>query len=210
MQIITDGLYLVFCYLLGSINSALTLTRVVKHVDIRQLGDGNAGATNVFQNVSRSLGVFVFFVDFIKGMVPLYLGDQLSISTFLIAVGGSLTVLGHDFPLIYGLRGGTGIASVFGGATYLDPRMGIQLFSFIVLVFALCWVFDVHLFNFSYIDESEAAGFILLIFLITSCGNTLLRSYFFLSLSVIVFKHRHKALEILTGRPQKDKQNNRT
>lgn len=192
-------LYLLFCYVLGSINSALLLTYIFKRVDIRTLGDGNAGATNVFQNVNKFLGAIVFLVDFIKGMIPIYVGNLLLFHAGVIVIGGALTILGHDFPLFFGFKGGTGITSILGGVFYINNQIGIQICVIFVVAFTLFSFFKKHFFNFSYLEESEVIGFVLAIFLILKNGSILLKEYFFLSLSIIVFKHRDKVVEIFSG-----------
>ncbi|WP_169333498.1 glycerol-3-phosphate acyltransferase [Coprothermobacter platensis] len=198
-------LYLLFCYVFGSTNTALIITRALKHEDIRVLGDGNAGATNVFMNVSNTLGILVFFIDFVKGMLPFLIGTLLSIPSSLLAVGGTLTIVGHDFPMFFSFRGGTGIASVFGGTFYLYPRMGFQLFLFMAIVYGMCYVFQVRYFNFSYLEESEAAGFIFLLLSLTNFHNELFQCYFLLCLSVIILRNREKVMEIFGGRPKRER-----
>ncbi|HUM43398.1 MAG TPA: glycerol-3-phosphate acyltransferase [Fervidobacterium sp.] len=198
-------LFLFFCYFLGSANTALFVTWAVKGMDIRHFGDGNAGSTNVFRHVSKPLGIFVFFADFLKGMIPFYVGSILALPAYVLAVGGSLVVVGHDFPLFFGFRGGTGIASVFGGVFGAAPMIGIQLFAFIIMIFSACYIFQAHFFGFSYLEEGEAAGFLFLIYLVLSNGDSMLKMYFFLSLLVIVFRQKEKVVEIFSSRLQREK-----
>lgn len=192
-------IYLSLCYVLGSINTALVLTYIFKRADIRAFGDGNAGATNVFQNVNRFLGAVVFLVDFIKGMLPFYIGHLLLFQGGVIVIGGALTILGHDFPLFFDFKGGTGITSILGGIFYIDRKIDIQILMFFVVSFLIFYFLRAHFFNFSYLEESEAIGFVLAIFLILKNGSIILKEYFFLSLSFVVFRHKDKVAEMFSG-----------
>ena len=191
-------LFLIFCYLLGSINTALFITYLFKHVDIRTLGNGNAGTTNVFQNVNKFLGVLVFFIDFFKGMLPFYIGSKFMLQNGLVVIGGSLVVLGHDFPLFYGFNGGTGNVPLLGGMFCIDYRIVIEFFIICILVIAFFSLFKIHLFGASYLDETETFGFGLTILLIIITGSTLLKEYFFLSFFITALRHWDKVTDVFS------------
>ncbi|MGC9099914.1 MAG: glycerol-3-phosphate acyltransferase [Caldisericum sp.] len=195
LHIIT--LYLLFSYSLGAFNSAYLLTLFLYKKDIRNFGDGNAGTTNVYENINRFLALLVFIIDFVKGFFPIYLGNKLKLINCLIALGGATEILGHDFPILFDFRGGTGITSLLGGVFAIDSKIAIFLFGLFLMFFALFSFFDVSLFNFKPLEESEALVFIFAIFIILRSNNRLLQEYFFLSLAIIVYRHWRKAIYIL-------------
>lgn len=105
--------WLALGYLLGSIPFGLLLTRAAGLGDIRSIGSGNIGATNVLRTGNRKLALATLLLDAVKGAVAVLLAVWLSgTDAGLIAGGGA--VLGHTFPLWLGFRGGKGVATAFG------------------------------------------------------------------------------------------------
>lgn len=198
MRILTILLYLIFSYSIGSFNSAYLLTLLFLHRDIRNYGDGNAGTTNVFENVSKSLAILVFCLDFIKGLIPIYLGQRLSFNYNVVAIGGALEILGHDFPIFFELRGGTGITSLLGGIFALDKYIALSLSVFFIISFSFFSILNRNLFGLRPLEQSEALSFLVAIGIIIKSDNILLKEYFFLSLIIIVYRHWRKALYIFS------------
>lgn len=112
---------LVFAYLLGSLPTALIVARRFKNVDIRTVGDGNMGARNTYHSIGPKFGVMVAVIDFGKGALPVLLAYLLSLELGWQFLAGVLAILGHDFPVFAGLRGGQGTASTLGTMAALFP-----------------------------------------------------------------------------------------
>lgn len=120
MMILCTVLSMVVAYLLGSINFAIVVTCLLRHEDIRTMGSGNAGMTNVLRNLGKGPAVLTFLGDFLKGFVAVLLakffcqtmlGDIPVLLLYLTALGA---VLGHTFPLYYHFKGGKGIVVSVG------------------------------------------------------------------------------------------------
>jgi len=134
-------------YLLGSMNWAIILTRVFKGADIRQVGSGNAGATNVLRAYGPVLAAMTFIGDVGKGVLASLLGGWL-ITAFdtvsaadtatLALVGryaaGLFVVLGHMFPLFHRFKGGKGVAASAGLLFVLDWRAAVICLSTFIIV----------------------------------------------------------------------------
>ena len=99
-------------YLLGSIPVGLVLSRLAGHGDIRQIGSGNIGATNVLRTGSKGLAALTLLLDVAKGWGAVALARHWGEPAALAA--GLFAVLGHMFPLWLGLRGGKGVATALG------------------------------------------------------------------------------------------------
>jgi glycerol-3-phosphate acyltransferase PlsY len=112
---------LVFAYLLGSMPTALIASKRFKGVDIRTVGDGNMGARNTFHSVGPKFGLMVAVIDFFKGALPVLLAYLLGLELGWQFLAGALAILGHDFPLFAGFRGGQGTASTLGTMGVLFP-----------------------------------------------------------------------------------------
>src|SRR6266566_686979 len=121
----TFAAVVVFGYLLGSCPWGYWLVRLVKHEDIRRVGSGNIGATNVWRTYGRSLGVPVVLLDVLKGFVPAFLGVLL-VSHICGIVAGTAAMLGHWRPLFLRFeKGGKMVATGAGVFLAVAPWVGL-------------------------------------------------------------------------------------
>lgn len=106
--------YMLLTYLVGSISSAILVSRLFGLPDPREHGSGNPGATNVLRLGGKfsALGVLIF--DILKGMIPVWSGYYLGFSQFTLGLIALMACLGHIFPVYYKFKGGKGVATAFG------------------------------------------------------------------------------------------------
>ena len=120
-------------YLLGSIPFGLVLTRVAGKGDVRKIGSGNIGATNVLRTGSKLLAALTLILDCLKATAAILLSQMLfGEETGAVAAAGAM--VGHLYPVWLGLRGGK------GAATLLGVLLGLQLWP-AALVYAAVWIF---------------------------------------------------------------------
>ncbi len=146
-------------YLLGSVNFSIVLSKCLKGDDIRNSGSGNAGATNMLRTYGKKLAVVTLILDVLKGVISVLFGMFLTFlaSKYIVSVGneglavsndtfiriqqqlpyyrllsGVGVVLGHNFPLYFGFKGGKGVATSLGTILAFNWQVGL-----IVAVFAL-------------------------------------------------------------------------
>ncbi|MBC8024448.1 MAG: glycerol-3-phosphate 1-O-acyltransferase PlsY [Steroidobacteraceae bacterium] len=129
---------ILLAYLLGSIVGSLVVGKLRGGVDVRQMGSGNAGATNALRTQGAAFAIWVFLIDIAKGWIaarwmPLLLlpgipasGPELA--GWLAAACAFAAILGHVFPVWHGFRGGKGVATLVGAFAGLDPMMLLPLF----------------------------------------------------------------------------------
>lgn len=126
-------------YLLGNINGAILLSKLVEKDDVRRHGSGNAGFTNFFRSYGRSNSLFVILIDGLKAAAACWLGGWLlgkyGCPTEGMLLGGLAATLGHDFPALLGFHGGKGIVCGFAAAVVTDWRIGLIM----LLVFCLAY-----------------------------------------------------------------------
>ncbi len=130
-------LILVVAYLIGSLPSAVIVARLLTQTDIRQLGDGNMGARNVQRTLGWAPGILVAGLDFGKGILAVSLSDFVGASLEQQMLAGAAAVLGHDWPLFAGFRGGQGMATSLGVLMLIAPLqtgLGLVLFGAAYLV----------------------------------------------------------------------------
>ena len=138
MEINFIVLFLVF-YLIGSIPFAYILTKFFGLGDIRNIGSGNVGATNVLRTGNRILALIVLFLDILKGSIPLIILKNYflqSSSELVIYTLGSFVILGHLFPIWLKFRGGKGVATYIGYIFSVDYVFGlIYIFLWLIIAF---------------------------------------------------------------------------
>ena len=101
-------------YIIGSIPTAYIAGRLLKDRDIRQMGDGNMGARNAYHELGHKAGIFIFFADATKGALPILIAQSAHLSEEFILITGAATVIGHNWPISLGFRGGRGEAATIG------------------------------------------------------------------------------------------------
>ncbi len=126
----------VFGYALGSIPFGLILTRLAGAGDIRSIGSGNIGATNVLRTGSRSLAALTLLLDAGKGAGAVLAAAIYGPDIAIVAAAGAF--LGHLFPVWLGFRGGKGVAVALGIALALAPLVGVLCCAVWLLVAAVC------------------------------------------------------------------------
>lgn len=109
----TDCWVVFVSYVIGLLPSAYIAGRFLKGVDIRELGDGNAGAANVYRNISHTAGVAVLAADIGKGALAILLA-QVVASQPVVLLSGVAVVAGHNWPIFLKFKGGRGLATTIG------------------------------------------------------------------------------------------------
>lgn len=112
--LLTIGLTAVAAYLLGSIPFGLIVTRLGGAGDVRSIGSGNIGATNVLRTGRKELALFTLLLDAGKGAAAILIARWLFDNDFTTALAGGAAFVGHLFPVWLGFKGGKGVATFFG------------------------------------------------------------------------------------------------
>ena len=222
-QIVLFVLFPVGGYLLGSVPFGL-LIGLSRGVDIRSQGSGNIGATNVSRTLGRKWGIFCFFLDVSKGLIPVLLalfyfrsiGEAASGTLSLAGQGavllaGGTCILGHMFSVYQGFRGGQ------GGATSLGVVLGIwPYFTFTAVFVFLIWTAVWGMTRYVSLASINAAiafpvGFLVLVYQIESWELQqlwLLFTFSCLMAALIIFRHRSNIIRLLAGTEPRGKKNN--
>ena len=123
-------------YLLGNISVGILVAKLYGIKDIRKVGSGNAGSTNVLRNLGWLPSVLTLVGDCLKSFIAAQLGRYLAGDVGLL-IGGTAAILGHDFPVFFKFKGGKGIAASLGMILTINPWLGIGLTGVVVLIAAL-------------------------------------------------------------------------
>ena len=137
MPLVTNFLFITVFYLIGTIPFALILTKLLGHGDIRNIGSGNVGATNVLRTGNKYLAFAVLCLDIAKGLLPflilkLFYDTNTLHSIFLC----HFAILGHIFPIWLKFKGGKGVATYIGFLIGLNFLIGLYfLLTWIIIAF---------------------------------------------------------------------------
>jgi glycerol-3-phosphate acyltransferase PlsY len=132
---------LVGAYLIGSVPFSWLVARRFGVKDVRTVGSGNVGATNVMRSAGKTAGTIAFVLDFVKGAVAALLARQLSPEPWLPAAAAAAAVVGHIHPVWLRFQGGKGVATGAGAMLPLAPlATGLALLAFPLVLFATRYV----------------------------------------------------------------------
>jgi len=138
----TNILLLILAYLIGALPFSIIAGKLLKGIDIREHGSGNAGATNTFRVLGKKAGIPVLFLDVLKGFLAVSLahysefGSNTEMFINLSLAFGVAAVLGHVFPVYIGFRGGKGVATLLGLMIGVFPQAAfVSIVVFILTLF---------------------------------------------------------------------------
>ena len=145
MSVVTHLVIALIAYALGSIPFGYVLVRLFRKEDIREVGSGNIGATNVVRSGAKGLGALTFLLDALKGYVAvmaagwvlgLHIFEQVSPQD-ATAVAALAAIAGHIFPVWLGFKGGKGVATAFGVFVAIAWLAAVAALLMFIVVFAL-------------------------------------------------------------------------
>lgn len=218
----------VIAYLLGSISFSILFTKLFAHrQDIRSMGSGNAGTTNVLRSVGAKAAAFTFIFDFAKGILAVFIGRLLFtwMTTFTTIEGvgagelvqygayiaGFCCAIGHIFPIFFGFKGGKGVLTSWAIIALIDWRAFVLVIIVFIIVFlcskivslaSICAgssfpIFTLILNTYDYIHQSSAAGSTTLFYVVFSVVIAALQAF------ILVYKHRANIQRLRAGEEKK-------
>ena len=186
-------LIILVSYLFGSIPFGLLLTKIFLKKDIREIGSGNIGATNVLRAGNKILGYSTLVLDILKAVLPIlyikfFMSDYLYISALSIFIG-------HVFPIWLRFKGGKGVASYLGILCCLDI--------FTALIFGVVWISVFVLFKFSSLSSLLASLTIPIFHFFYSSNSDYY--FYFMMFILIFFTHRENIKRLRNNTESKSK-----
>ncbi len=201
-----DGGLLVGAYLLGAVPFAYIVAKNVQGIDIRTVGSGNVGATNVARVLGRKWGILVFCLDALKGFLPVAAAQWLNgrgvgaaDPPLIIALTALAAIAGHNWPLYFGFRGGKGMATSCGAFAAIFP---------LGLIIALgVWVISAVATRYVSISSMAAAVAILVAALVLQhapfAGGKYITSLAALAAILAIVRHRSNIRRLMDGSEDK-------
>lgn len=178
---------LIFGYLLGSIPFGLLLTRAAGLGDVRSIGSGNIGATNVLRTGNKKLAAATLILDMLKGTAAVLIAGHYGMEFGLFAGFGAF--LGHLFPAWLGFKGGKGVA------TYLGVLIGLVWQA--ALIFAAVWLLMAILFRYSSLAALSAA--VIVPIALWFLATPVIAGLFAVMSIILIYKHRTNISRLMAG-----------
>ncbi|MBC7361298.1 MAG: glycerol-3-phosphate 1-O-acyltransferase PlsY [Candidatus Aminicenantes bacterium] len=187
-------IFLVASYLLGAIPTGYLLVKLTTRRDIREVGSGSTGATNVLRYKGWRLAIPVMLVDILKGFLPALLASVYLQDRTLALLGVLAAVIGHCYPVYLKFRGGKGVATSVGGFLYLASLP--LLLSLVVMV--------VLLLIFRYVSLATITGlFLFPLFVLILYKDYNLFLIGLLTFLIVVIRHKENIRRLLAGTERK-------
>lgn len=190
---------IIIAYFLGSIPTALLISRKFFGIDIRDYGSGNMGATNTFRVLGSKYGTIVMIGDILKGVaaallftfLPFYVENEVARINLMICLGVA-SVFGHIFPIFAGFKGGKGVATLFGLVIALQPVIALSCVAVFILVLYLT----------RYVSLSSILAALMLpvsVLWIWNEGEILYRGFALMVAALVVITHQKNIGRLLRG-----------
>lgn len=190
-------IFLIISFFLGAVPFGFLTAYLVKGVDIRKIGSGNIGATNVFRAVGKGWGIAVFIFDFLKGAAAVFLMKFFipQAAGWFFILAAALAVCGHNWTPFLKFKGGKGVATSVGGVaalSFIFAKLGLVL-----LLSLTVWVLVFSIYRYVSLASILAGGcfFILSLFF---CLDLEVKIFSFLLVVFILIRHKSNIKRIIT------------
>ncbi len=192
-------LTVILAYLIGSISIGYLFARWFKGVDIRKMGSGSAGATNISRLMGFKSAVLVLILDALKGYLAVFLAllmfqQNLLAGEWVVLLSGVAVIAGHNWPLFFSFKGGRGAATMLGVFLALIPVEALTVFAIVIVIIAVT--------RYVSLGSIFGAAAIPVTMLITGKPS----EYFYFGLViglVIIFQHRENIKRLLNKKESK-------
>ena len=133
---------LITAYLLGNISTSYIVAKRLAGVDIRTQGSGNAGSTNVLRTLGKKAGALTFIGDVLKGLIAVLIARFIAYGvnlddTTCAYIAVVAVVLGHNYPVFLGFKGGKGVATSLGSMLGMNPLVALLCLGFFIIIVAI-------------------------------------------------------------------------
>ena len=195
MEIILNLLILFLGYLFGSFPSGYLAGRIAKGIDIRSLGSGSTGATNVLRHIGKRAAITVFLLDLFKGVLSILLAKYFLLNdSWQVAIGLS-TLIGHIWPVWLNWKGGKAVATGLGIFLGLSWQVGLATLGIFIIIITLFRIVSLA-------SVSAALALPLIMFLSFSNSNFSLPFLIIslLAMTLVIWRHRENIVRLIKGK----------
>ncbi len=185
-------------YLFGSLPSGYLAGRIAKGVDIRSLGSGSTGATNVLRHIGKRAAITVFLLDVFKGVLSILLAKYFLLNDAWQVSVGLATLIGHIWPVWLNWHGGKAVATGLGIFLGLSWEVGLATFG--------CFLLVISIFRIVSLASVSAAFALPLIMFLSFNNSSISLPYLVISLlamTLVIWRHRENIIRLIKGKEPK-------
>ncbi len=184
---------LIIGYFIGSIQIPIMAGKILKKIDIRDYGSGNAGSTNVARVLGVKVAVTVFILDILKGVAPYLIVKHFFNAEYAIVIGLGI-VIGHNFPVFMNFKGGKGAAISLGIMTAFSPVLGALILVMAVLIVSTT----------KYVSLASINGALMAVIYVFVTNTTVVEKTTICIMAVLlVYQHRGNIKRLIKGEENK-------
>jgi len=198
MEITLNLLILFLGYIFGSFPSGYLAGRIAKGIDIRSLGSGSTGATNVLRHIGKRAAISVFLLDVFKGVISIFLAKYFLLNDSWQVAMGLSTLIGHIWPVWLNWRGGKAVATGLGIFLGLSWQVGLATLGVFILMITLFRIVSL---------ASVSAAFALPLIMLISFKNSGISLPFLvislLAMTLVIWRHRENIIRLMKGKEPK-------
>jgi len=182
---------ILIAYFIGNFSTSYFVGKLFARIDIRDHGSGNAGSTNVLRTLGKKAAALTLLGDLFKGVLAIYLGNRFGTELLALTCGVAV-VIGHNWPMLLGFKGGKGIATTMGVALSIKP-----------LIALICiFIGALILYKYKYVSLASIIAISIFPFVMFTYGL----NYFLFGLILAllaIYKHRENVKRLLAGNESK-------
>ena len=179
-------------YLLGSIPTGFLVAKKIKDVDLRELGSGSTGATNVLRNVGKLPALFVFIIDVFKGFLAVKIAYIFMNQDLIAILSGLFAISGHIWPIWLKGKGGKAVATGLGMFLAISWQVGLGSLGIFLLILSISKVVSLS-------SIIAALGLPILMYLKVGTSNNTFMIISFVISFLVIWKHRTNIKRLIKG-----------
>ena len=194
MRYFLFAIFAILGYLLGSLNFSIIIGKLFYKTDVREYGSKNAGATNTLRTLGKIPAFTVLFLDAVKGVIAYFIAYLITKDYVISYVSATAAILGHNFPVFFGFRGGKGVITSLGAIFCLNPIIGGIVLAVAVLLIAVT----------KFVSLGSIFGAILAISLFFVMDRSLVKIILiFIIAGLLIYRHRSNVSRLIKGNENK-------
>lgn len=181
MDVIKYSIFIILGYLLGSLNFSIIIGKLFYKTDVREHGSKNAGATNTLRTLGKLPAILVLALDALKAVIAYFVAFLITKDTYISYTSATTAVIGHNFPVYFGFRGGKGVITSLLAIFCISPLIGGICLAFALVVIAIS----------KFVSLGSILGAILALILVFSIDPINIKIILVSILAVmLIFQHR--------------------
>ncbi len=195
MQTMLQTSCIILSYLIGAVPFGLFFGKMFSNVDVRSVGSGNIGATNVLRAAGKKAAVLTLLADCLKGVLPVLAVKFIVQDDTITSLSGAAAVLGHNYPVYLAFKGGKGVATSFGVALAVAPWIGLACM--------ITWLIVALIWRYSSLSALIAFALFPVFTIIVYRGSRPLGLLSLFVFGMIYYRHRENIKRLIAGNEPK-------